>query len=994
MAARLVGAERLLTDAFGTGAGLPSQVAGYRVVRLLGEGAFGTVLLCEQQQPVARMVAVKILRAGVTDPHSLRRFMAERQVLAELAHPAIPPVFDAGVLPDGRPYFVMEFIDGLPLARYCDQRDLALEARLRLFVEVCRGVAHAHGRRVVHRDLKPANVLVVDTEAGPRPKLIDFGIAKALMRSGSDMGPRTDAGRVIGTPGYMSPEQAAGHSDAVDARADVWALGVMLYELLCGVLPWSSGAKATDTGPVRPSARVRSLHGTSTAAGETIATRRAARLRGDLDWITLKALALEPRQRYPSAADLADDLERHLRGAPVSAGPPSFRYRMRKFVRRNRAMVLVVAAAIMVVGAGLGLAWTWVRDARNTLVATYAGFSAAVQNLMMRANDPQLREAPQGDAARQALLQEAARLADRLLLDHPADHELRLSRCRALVALASVHLLLGEPARASVAARTAAAAAEELLAVASPDLALQALLGDAVRRYGNALALAGEPVAARQQLTRAAEILAACAKSAPEVYGLSHAVVLRESALALPPQPSAPRIDGLRASLAVLDILRGDAPPSGWAEAYVTTCCCLGQELFVAEKMHEADEILASAECELPRVSEDRQRSIYQVNNQRARVMWEIGERQGAMARMRAAVEAASAWKMEQPQRQLANTSLVVARRDLGYGLNYLGEYAESEAVYREAIAQAEAVVVRFAESPIRSKFLIDVLCEFALVLSDRFLRGSLAEAEACLVRALELDAALQPAVVGQSKPRWELLAMLAVVEDARGETAAPSSWGRVERELAAMPVVVGPRPSDALIGAMIGIARWHYEARRVGDAEAWLVRVEAFLHEHPEGFGKRVVEAAKLEARLAAARGDAAGAAAAADRALAARPTWFGKRHAADCLQLAVGCGASSAAPAYRERAAQLYAAVVAELGPEVAKEPGDPWVVLPWGFASLRLAGLAAAAGDAGQARELLAAALPALERVREVAHADQWDESAVRDGWALQALLISGK
>jgi serine/threonine protein kinase len=205
--AQLHGAERLLADAWPDDApASATQIGGHRVIRQLGEGAFGIVYLCAQQQPVVRNVAIKVLRPGAGDEQTLRRFAAERQLLASLNHPTITQVYDAGTLPDGRPFFVMEYVEGTTFRRYCEDRALPCRERLRLFAELCRGVAHAHARGIVHRDLKPGNVLVVDTEQGPVPKIIDFGIAKALVavESGDD-GPRTDTGRVIGTPGYMSP---------------------------------------------------------------------------------------------------------------------------------------------------------------------------------------------------------------------------------------------------------------------------------------------------------------------------------------------------------------------------------------------------------------------------------------------------------------------------------------------------------------------------------------------------------------------------------------------------------------------------------------------------------------------------------------------------------------------------------------------------------------------------------------------------------------------
>jgi serine/threonine protein kinase len=363
------GLQRLATELSGLEALLESRlrapsndslewIRDYRVIAKIGEGAFGVVYRCKQERPVLRDVAIKVLRAGAGDQHTLRRFAAERQVLATLSHPTITPIFDAGELSDGRPFFVMEYVVGSTIRDYCEAHALGSRELLQLFVQLCHGVAHAHSRGIVHRDLKPANVLIVEGAGGPLPKIIDFGIAKALTSSDSTAEPRTDTGRVLGTPGYMSPEQATGRVDQIDGRADVFALGVMLYELLTGVLPWPRGTTATDFEPVRPSRRV--------VGGSRIAPTA---LRGDLDWIALKALAPAREDRYARVDGLSTDIERHLRGDTVSVGPPSLAYRTRKFVARHGLGVTVVVSSILVT-MGLTAAWLYgSRKHRETLNA-------------------------------------------------------------------------------------------------------------------------------------------------------------------------------------------------------------------------------------------------------------------------------------------------------------------------------------------------------------------------------------------------------------------------------------------------------------------------------------------------------------------------------------------------------------------------------------------------------------------------------------------------
>jgi serine/threonine protein kinase len=521
MAVEFAGVERLLDGGYGHREEMPTQLGAFRVVRRLGGGAFGEVFLCEQAAPVHREVAVKVLRAGVGDRTTLLRFAAERQVIASLQHPAIAQVLDAGTLSDGRPFFVMDAIDGAAIDRYCDDHAVTVEGRTALFGDLCRGVQHAHDRGVVHRDLKPSNVLVVEVDGQPRPKIIDFGIAKVLQQSRVARSFDTEDGRIVGTPGYMSPEQQHGSSDAADARSDVFCLGVMLYELLCGQLPWSVGVAGTDTDPQRPSTRVSS----SAATATTIASRRsteprrlASHLRGDLDWIVLKCLQREPAARYQSVRELVADLERHGRGEPVLAGPPSTAYRLRKYVRRNRTAVTAIGSIVLVATCGLVLT-LWYRRSADAEIhaatakaeASFADAEAAVARLLELANDPDVREAPQGDAVRESMLRDALSFYDRFLLERPTDPALRAKRCRTLLGLSQVHWLLGGAQRATESAQAAVQEGEALHIAEPGNVALRGLLGEALCRHGFACSLAGDTPAAQVSFTAAITHLAPCA---------------------------------------------------------------------------------------------------------------------------------------------------------------------------------------------------------------------------------------------------------------------------------------------------------------------------------------------------------------------------------------------------------------------------------------------------------------------------------------------------
>jgi len=340
----------------------PSGTIGpYRLIELLGAGGMGEVWRGVQDTPFHRTVAVKLIKAGMDTKAVVARFDSERQALALMEHPNIAKVYDAGSTPAGRPYFVMEYVPGVPITDYSDQHTLTLRERLHVFIQVCEGVQHAHHKAIIHRDLKPSNVLVTELDQKAVPKIIDFGLAKATGQRLTDMTMFTEVGAMVGTPAYMSPEQADGNEPNIDTRTDVYSLGVILYELLVGMLPFGShelradGAEAMrrkirENEPVSPSAKIKSLGGSSS---DFALKRREEpqtlqkRLRGELDWITLKALEKDRARRYGSPAELAADIQRYLNDEPVVAGPPSTMYRAGKFIRRHRFGVAVAASAVL-----------------------------------------------------------------------------------------------------------------------------------------------------------------------------------------------------------------------------------------------------------------------------------------------------------------------------------------------------------------------------------------------------------------------------------------------------------------------------------------------------------------------------------------------------------------------------------------------------------------------------------------------------------------------
>ena len=345
--------------------GSPKTIGPYRLVRKLGEGGMGQVWLAEQTAPLQRLVAIKLIRAGVTDKVLLERFESERQALARMNHPAIAKVFDAGTTPDGTPYFVMEYVPGIPITVYCDQKRFSIPQRLGLFIKVCEGVQHAHQKAIIHRDLKPANILVTELDGKPNPHIIDFGIAKAIATRDPLATMFTRAGNFIGTPAYMSPEQADPEVRDVDTRSDVYSLAVILYELLTGTLPfdptqWHSEVmqeslkRLREQDPPLPSIQYGKKNTTERDTARQTARLRSTEpqdlvslLRGDLDWITMKALEKDRSRRYGTPSEFAGDLQRFLSHEPVTARPASAAYRFRKYVRRHRLAVSAAAAGLV-----------------------------------------------------------------------------------------------------------------------------------------------------------------------------------------------------------------------------------------------------------------------------------------------------------------------------------------------------------------------------------------------------------------------------------------------------------------------------------------------------------------------------------------------------------------------------------------------------------------------------------------------------------------------
>jgi serine/threonine protein kinase/Flp pilus assembly protein TadD len=435
----------------------PGAVIGpYKLLQQIGEGGMGTVYMAEQTRPVQRKVALKVIKPGMDSRQVIARFEAERQALAIMDHVNIARVFDGGTTESGRPYFVMELVHGVPITKYCDDNHLTPRERLELFVPVCQAIQHAHQKGIIHRDIKPSNVMVTLYDGRPVPKVIDFGVAKATEQKLTERTLFTQFGAMVGTLEYMSPEQAEMSALGVDTRSDIYSLGVLLYELLTGSTPLThkrmkEAAYAEilrlikEEEPPRPSTRL-------SDSGEALASISANRhtepakltklVRGELDWIVMKTLEKDRNRRYETANAFAADVHRYLADEPVQACPPSAGYRFGKFVRRNKAaLVLVASVAVALLAGTIISTWQAVRATRAEQKAqqNFERATEAVNRMLTRVAEEKLIDVPGMEPVRKALLEDAIQFYEQLLSERNTDPEIRLATARAYMKLGWVH---------------------------------------------------------------------------------------------------------------------------------------------------------------------------------------------------------------------------------------------------------------------------------------------------------------------------------------------------------------------------------------------------------------------------------------------------------------------------------------------------------------------------------------------------------------------------
>ena len=454
----------------------------YQLLQPIAEGGMGSVWLAQQSQPVKRKLAIKLIKAGMDSRQVLARFEAERQSLALMNHPNVTRIINADTTSDGQPFFAMELVDGLPFTKYCDQNRLSVNERLRLFCDVCAGVQHAHQKGIIHRDLKPSNILVAEIDGLPLPKVIDFGLAKALesAQSLTDHSLQTVQGQLLGTLKYMSPEQASLDLNDIDTRTDIYSLGVILYEVLIGCAPLDGELgggepmlellqRIREKEPIRPSIRLgtdQSVLSTITELRCTDSSSLRRILSGDLDWIVMKALDKDRAQRYGTVSEFAKDVQRYLTNEPVQARPPSAVYRIRKFASKNRTGVFAAGIVVTTLVAGIiGTTWGLFRadSARREAEKQQARAEQREQMAIEAvnrfgdsvANNSDLKGNPSLESLRKTLMQEPLgffeQLRDQLQRDGDTRPESLLKLSMAAFKLGDLHDEIGDHKRSLLA---------------------------------------------------------------------------------------------------------------------------------------------------------------------------------------------------------------------------------------------------------------------------------------------------------------------------------------------------------------------------------------------------------------------------------------------------------------------------------------------------------------------------------------------------------------
>jgi serine/threonine protein kinase/tetratricopeptide (TPR) repeat protein len=713
----------------------------YKLLEEIGEGGMGTVWVAEQTEPVRRKVALKLIKAGMDSRSVLARFEAERQALALMDHPNIAKVLDGGLTDDRRPFFVMEYVKGVPVTEYCDAARLSVPERLGLFVQVCQAVQHAHQKGIIHRDLKPSNILVAPYDDRPVPKVIDFGLAKALHQPLTERTLHTAHETVLGTPLYMSPEQAQLNNLDVDTRTDIYSLGVLLYELLTGTTPlerkrfkeaaWDEIRRVIkEEEPPRPSARLSSTDTLpSLAASRQLEPAKLTRLvRGELDWIVMKALEKDRSRRYETANGFAMDVQRYLAGDPVLAAPPSASYRLRKFARRNRTPVLAASLVFLAlllgtVGTGFGLIRAEIRrkeaehaqalavgekkraeDAEAQMLADYRASSDDAIELLI-GSKPEL--GPQDRAYLETTLARWQALAAR----QGDDERSRVLRAEGHFRVGRLWQQLGRPPDARVEYEAARELWKKLVELYPAVPQYQTDLGKTLTNLGKLLRNLGQHERARDELEKACDLHKKLTERYPAVPEYQHDLALPHINLGFLLCDNLGEREVARREFEVArDLLKPLADKNHAVPAYryhlamshsglANVLAVLGQREAALAEYEKARDLQNKLAEEQPTVPMYRSELALTRNNL-GMLLADIGQWDGARAEYEAAVRLLKQLAEQYPAVPRYRYDLAVFRTRLGILLPDLGQRDAARAEYEAAIGLLKKLLEQHPAAP------------------------------------------------------------------------------------------------------------------------------------------------------------------------------------------------------------------------------------------------------------------------------------------------------
>jgi serine/threonine protein kinase/tetratricopeptide (TPR) repeat protein len=797
----------------------PSMTIGpYKLLERIGEGGMGTVWMAEQREPVQRKVALKIIKAGMDGRQVIVRFEAERQALALMDHPNIATVFDGGTATSGRPFFVMELVKGMPITRYCDEHRLTPRERLELFVPVCQAIQHAHTKGIIHRDVKPSNVLVALFDGQPVPKLIDFGLAKATGQRLTERTLFTEFGAVVGTLEYMSPEQAELNNQDIDTRSDIYSLGVLLYELLTGTTPLNherlKQAAFTDIlrmireeEPPRPSTRLSELGEalpSISARRHTEPARLTKLVRGELDWIVMKALEKDRNRRYESASAFAADVERYLADEPVQACPPSAAYRLKKFLRRNRGPVLVAGAiAVLLVSGIIGTSLGFVRaerlrqvalrkeqDALDEKAKALAAHRRAMEELRATTDhvvEQLIGAKPVLGPAEKAFLETALKRWQTFAAEQGDGELAQQARAEGMLRVAQLRGQLGERDAAISGYREATALLDKLAAEfpAVPEYRRQ--LAASHTNVGNLLDELGRRAEAESAYRQALTIQDKLAADFPAVPLYRQKLALTYTNLGLMLRNLgryAEAEEAYRHALSLQDKLAAEFPAK--AEYRLDLARNHGGlgVLLVAQSRHaeaeaahrQALSLLDKLAADFPALPEYRL-DLAMSHSGLGMLLAELGRLAGAETALRQALTIRSKLAADFPAMPGYRLQLAKSHNNLGILLRNLGRYAEAEAAYREALRLLDRLTADFPPVPEYQQSLATSYHNLANLLRDL---GRRTEAEAAYRRALARQNKLAADFPAVPRYRQELASIhnnLGILLTQAGQSAAEQQY-------------------------------------------------------------------------------------------------------------------------------------------------------------------------------------------------------------------------